>query len=684
MFRKHFLSALHIFTVSLFLILAGQALPASFTQHHTPEEVSALLKSYSAQFPNLAKLLSIGTSYGKRDLSVIRLAAQPKGSADPEARPAVLVSANLEGLHLVGTEAALMIVDKLLLGYGKDKKISALLDTRTIYVAPLLNPDAAQGYFAPIRFEHSRNSRPVDEDLDDAADEDGPDDLNKDGWITQMRVKDPEGKWITDPKEPRLMRLADPKKGEKGMYAVYSEGIDNDGDGEYNEDGPGGVEPNRNFPHDFEYYVKTAGLWPVSEKETISLLDFLVAHPQIALVLNFSTENTLLNLQQTGQARAAADKVKVPRQFAGFLGLDPDTEYTLKEIVDVLNASGVAGGMEITEDMVAMFLGLGPAVQIDRQDMPVIEAVQKDYKAMLKAAQFDYLEKRAKGVGKGSFVAYCYYQYGVPVFSVDLWAIPEPKKEPAKDALSAEILKSMSSEDFLALGEEKIDAFLKEQGAPPNFNAKMLIDMVKSGKVTPARMAEMMEKMPRRASEGEEHPDAYILSWAEATLKGKGFVPWAPYKHPILGDVEIGGLVPYLKTVPPPEEAEKTILAHASFYIDLMTRLAEVRISEAKAEALEKDLYKITAYVTNPGWFPTSTAQGRKAFTAWPITIRLKTEPGQLLFSGRPIESFPFLGGSGETRKLEWTIKAKKGSKITIAVSSPRLGRTEATVVLDK
>lgn len=82
-------------------------------------------------------------------------------------------------------------------------------------------------------------------------DEDGPEDLNGDGYITLMRVKDPEGNYIIDPKEPRLMRLADPKKGEKGMYKIYSEGLDNDDDGQINEDPLGGVEINRNFPHDF-------------------------------------------------------------------------------------------------------------------------------------------------------------------------------------------------------------------------------------------------------------------------------------------------------------------------------------------------------------------------------------------------------------------------------------------------
>lgn len=665
------------------LAVAAPAL-RSAAVYHKPEEVAAVLRGQAAKYPQLASLQSLGKGSGGSDIWLLRLAGRPQGAPDPDARPGVFLSANIEGVHLIGTEAALSFAERLLSGYGKDKALTALLDRTTVYIAPLLNPDTARFAFTSPLWERWTNGRTLDVDLDGSFDEDGPDDLNKDGFITQMRVKDPEGKSMPDPKDTRLMRTADPKKGERGIYTLYTEGLDNDGDGEYNEDAAGGVEVNRNFPHDFEYDNAVAGLYPTSEAETTALLRFLTARGNIALVLNFSTENTILNLQQTGQARLAGDKVKVPKMFAGFLGLDPDMEYSIKEIVDILKGMRIGGGMEITEDVVAMFLGLGPAVAIDRQDQPLLEEIQKSYKDALKEAKLDYPEKRAKGVGKGSFTAFCYYQYGVPVFSQDLWAVPEPKKEPAKDALTAEKLKAMSSEEFAALGEEKIDAFLKAQGVPPNFNAAMLLKMVKSGQTTPAKMADMMEKMPKRpGGEGEEHPDAYLLSWSDTALKGKGFVAWTPFRHPTLGEVEIGGFIPYLKINPPAEEIEKSISFGVDFGIKLMAKLPSLAVKETKVEPLGQDLYRLTVYFTNDGWFPTSTAQGRRAQTAWPITVRLKTASGQSLFSGRPIESIPFLEGSGGTRKLEWTIRGSKGSGVIVSAWSPRLGTAEAKLVLD-
>jgi len=650
----------------------------------TPEEIIASLRGLAAQNPQLARVLTLGQSYGQREIVVLELAAKSQASSlPPELRPAVLVSANLEGLHFLGTEAACRLAKRLIDGYGREKAISEILNKRTIYIAPLLNPDAYSAWLGKWKWERMTNSRPVDEDNDGEADEDGPDDLNGDGFITMMRVKDPEGSYIPDPKEPRLLRLADPKKGEKGIYKLYSEGLDNDGDGEINEDPAGGVELNGNLPHDFEYFAKNCGPWPVSEPESQALLKFLSEHRHIALVLNFSTENTILNLQQTGQARAGADRVRIPRMYASMLGLDPDQDYTLKEIVEAMRGLGVGAGMEITEEMVASFLGLGPAVALDRLDLPLFEAIQKEYKEALNKAGLDYPERRAKPVQKGSWVAYAYFQYGVPVFSTDIWNVPEPKKPAEKETLTPEKLKAMSSEEFIALGEEKIAAFLKAHGAPPNFSAASLLEMVKSGKVTPARMAEMLEKMPARPPAGdEEHPDTYLLSWSDTVLGGKGFINWTPYKHPTLGEVEIGGFIPGLKLIPPAELAEKAINTHVDFYLRLIERVAEIQIQEVKAKPLGEGVYEISAYLTNPGWFPTSTAQGRRAMTSWPIRIKLNLDKEQNLFSGRPVVNIPFLNGSGEVKKVTWTVMAKKGSKISVEATSPKLGKATASIIL--
>ncbi|RPJ55438.1 MAG: hypothetical protein EHM23_26220 [Acidobacteria bacterium] len=662
----------------------------TFDRYHNPDEVNQILKDLAARYPQLASLQTIGKSAGGTDLCVLQIAAL--SGPEPATRPAVFVSANIEGTHLIGTEAALQLAGRLLAGSASDAKLKGLLEKRTILIAPLLNPDAARAYFTTPRWERTSNGNPLDDDLDMQIDEDGPDDLNQDGQITSMRVKDPEGEWIIDPGDPRLMRKADPQKGESGVYKVYVEGLDNDRDRSYNEDPPGGVDIQRNFPHDFETNEAEAGRWPISQKETLALAQFLAAHRNIALVLNYSHENTLLNLEQTGRARASGERVKVPQRFANMLGVDPDQEFDIKEVVEMIKSSGaLPAGMEITEDRVAQMLGLGPAVAIDRQDLQVFETVQKEYKDALKSAQLDYPEKKARGVGKGSFLAYCYYQYGVPVFSTDVWTVPEVKKEAAKnDELTLEKIKGMTKEQFLAIDETRLDAFLKAQGGGSGrFGAAEIRKMVESGQVTPARMAEMAERMQRARPgggagvAGAENVDTDVLKWSDTVLEGKGFVAWSPFKHPTLGDVEIGGFAPFVRVLPPPAQIEKLASFTTDFYLKLIDRLADLTIRETRVEAVDENLFNVTCYLTNPGWLPTSTAQGRRAQTSWPIRVRIKTAEDQAVFSGRPTETIPSLAGSGGTQKLEWTVRGKRGSTVEISAESPKLGSVSTRVTLE-
>ena len=655
--------------------------------YHSPQQVNQQLKVWAKQYPNLVRLHSLGKSSGGCELLVLEIARQGTRLPSPDERPAVFIGGNPEGTQLVATEAALVLAEKLLTRARQDEFTKKFLTTHTIYLAPLLNPDAAKRYFARVKLESMTNARPVDDDLDELVDEDGPEDLNKDGFITQMRVKDPEGSWIPDPKEPRLMRRADPKKGEKGLYKIYTEGIDNDGDGQYNEDPPGGVIVCQNFPHDFDYDNHKTGLWPVSEPETIALLKFLTTHNNIGFMFNFSSENTILNMRQTGRAQAGSDKVRVPRRFATWLGLDPEKEYTLKELVSTFKGMNIGGGMEIDESMIAMMLGLGPAMDLDRQDRAYLEKIQEEYKEKLKKASLKYPERRAKGVMKGSLTAYAYFQYGVPVVAVDVWQVPEPekKKKGAAGTLTVEKLKKMSSEEFLALGEEKIAAFLKEQGAPANFKAATVIKMVKSGRLTPAKMAEFMAKMPRQSGgQDSQHPQAYLLEWSDKKLNGQGFVDWQPYEHPTLGKVEIGGFVPFVRTAPPVEEIKKAVDVHTDFFFDLLKKLPTLEIAEVKIKPLADELFKVEIFLTNRGWWPTSTAQGRRARTAWPIRVELKLSEGQKVFSGRRVTTVPYIEGSGAVKKVEWTIIGRKGSRLEVVAWTPRLGKVKKSIVLGK
>src|ERR1043166_966664 len=116
-----------------------------------------------------------------------------------------------------------------------------------------------------------------------------------------MRVEDPEGEYVLDSAEPRLLLKADHSKGERGAWRFLSEGRDNDGDKAWNEDGPGGVNFNRNFPFNYRFFAPVSGRHQVSAIETRALADFVIDHPNIAVVFTFGAAD---NLVQTPKGEA--------------------------------------------------------------------------------------------------------------------------------------------------------------------------------------------------------------------------------------------------------------------------------------------------------------------------------------------------------------------------------------------
>jgi hypothetical protein len=265
---------------------------ADYTRYHTYDELTAALRELAKTHTNLARLVEVAKTREGRSVWAIEI-GNPAGTPLAE-RPALLIAANLEGDQVIGSELALFVAEALLTGYATNPAIKQRLDAHVFYILPRVNPDAAELMFAPLKTGRKTNAAKIDNDNDGRLDEDGPEDLNKDGVISMMRVKDPLGPYMIHPDDPRLLRRADAQKGERGGYAVYWEGTDNDGDGFYNEDAAGGVDINRNFQHQYPYYQVDAGPHMASEAETRGVLDYVVARRNIAAVLTFGESDNLI------------------------------------------------------------------------------------------------------------------------------------------------------------------------------------------------------------------------------------------------------------------------------------------------------------------------------------------------------------------------------------------------------
>jgi len=245
------------------------------------------LKSIANANASTTKLVSLGKTSGGKDIWMLTI-----GTGETSSHPAIAVIGGTEGSHILGTELAIGFAESLLQNSNSDS-IKAVLAKTTYYVFPNMSPDAMEQYFAAIKYERLGNASVTDEDRDGKTNEDPYEDLDGNGKITWMRIESPVGEYKTHPDDPRILIKADITKGEKGKYLLLSEGMDNDKDGVFNEDGDGGVQFNKNMTYKHPSFSQGSGEFPVSENESRVLLDQLFELFNIYAVISFGTNNNL-------------------------------------------------------------------------------------------------------------------------------------------------------------------------------------------------------------------------------------------------------------------------------------------------------------------------------------------------------------------------------------------------------
>jgi hypothetical protein len=265
---------------------APSLFPEGYLDHAA---LSAALRRVAAEFPGRVKLEPLARTLRGREVWLVTLGPAAKTDAPAARKPAILIVANMEADHLVGSQVALGLIERV----ARDPAWQKRLERCTVYVVPRLNPDGAERVLGRPREEFRTNLEPLDRDRDGRPGEDGPDDINGDGLILKMRVRDGKATLVPDPADPRLLRKAEAAKGERAVYSEHAEGIDDDRDGKLNEDPPGGVNLNRNWPHRWTEFDPEAGFSPASEPETHALIRFAFDHPEIVAFWSFGLNDNL-------------------------------------------------------------------------------------------------------------------------------------------------------------------------------------------------------------------------------------------------------------------------------------------------------------------------------------------------------------------------------------------------------
>ena len=634
---------------SLALALLVPAGVAHAQSYRNFDELTRELRSLTGP-SNAAQLRSIGRSHEGRDIWLVEIGSTsgvPLGE-----RPGILMVGNLEGDQLIGSELALGVIRHLL---GGGDSVAGVLANQVVYVVPRLNPDAAEAMFARVRYTRTRNARPHDDDNDGRVDEDPPEDLNGDGAITMMRVRDPSGAYMVDPDDARLMKRADRAEGESGSFALYWEGRDSDGDGFFSEDGAGGVDLNRNFQHAYPYWRSDAGLYMVSEPETRALMDFTLAHGNIGAIVAFGPSDNLVTAPDSRGTLAAAKTLDLV-SFADASNADVFDQGVFRG-----GGGGGFGGF-------GFFFGGGggprlrgaqpgadndpqsgrrPSTTVHRDDIEYFSAVSEAYKEVTGITAIG-LNREAEG----AFFQYGYYQFGVPSFSTPGWGLP---KAAAADTSEVDEGAAETPQPTPPPGERAAAAAGRAGGAGQGGRAA-------GGSAGDGTDATMLK--------------AYDAAGIDA------FVNWSPFAHPELGEVEIGGFRPYVFSNPPEAQLEALGQKHGAFVARLASVLPRVRIAGTEVTSHGGGVFTVMVEVENAGFFPTSTQHGVMSRSVQPTTVQIQVPTDAVLTGAAKTSTIQKLDGSGAREKFTWVIQGRQGSSVEIRVRSQKGGSDTATVTL--
>jgi hypothetical protein len=553
-----------------------------FQHYHTLEETLAFLQKWAKAYPDLIDLYSVGKSFEGRDIWQITLTNKKTGK-DTD-KPAFFLEGGRHSGEITGIETVLYFVNHLLTNYGKDAAITRLIDTKTFYCKPNNNPDGDSLYQHTAQSNRS-TVRPFDDDGDGLLDEDPGEDLDGDGFIRQMRkfVGAGKGNAQKDPADPKGRVMKRVPQGE-GDYLTYPEGIDNDNDGRYNEDGIGGLDLHRNYPENWRpmreetgrgWSQGGAGEYPLSETETRAVFSFLMTHPNVSVAQSLDTSVPML-LRPPSTAKT--EEAMFPDDAALYAKYDKEGQ--------AITGYPWAGDVY---HVYATRSGGNPMTGEPSRDTPLF--------------------------GHGPDFGYLYF--GAIWYGDEIW---NGGRLPAADAN-------------------------------------------KDG----------------RTDEIE------LMRWYDANRSGKDdFQEWTPFKHPQLGDVEIGGWNPkFWSQNPPTDMLETWAKNEAMFNLYLAMQLPQVRLTAvtatpAKGVPAADNVFDVQATVVNEGLMPTALEMAKRVKIVRPDTLTIALGQGQELTkpaAGKPAQGRAIEIGSlkaGETRTVSWQVKG--AGKATVAVSSTRGG----------
>jgi murein tripeptide amidase MpaA len=201
-----------------------------------------------------------------------------------------------------------------------------------------------------------------------------------------------------------------------------------------------------------------------------------------------------------------------------------------------------------------------------------------------------------------------------------------------------------------------------------------------------------------------DHPaedDLKLLKWSDEQCGGKAHVDWAPFRHPQLGMVELGGWdkMNFWRN-PPPALREREAARFPAWLLQIGLSLPRLEVLRAEVRALGEDTWRVRFAVANSGYLPayvTKRALERK--TARGTVFNIHLPPGLSLVSGKERVIGAHLEGhgpkstlhaflpnrdiTGDRAVVEWVVRGARGTALALSATADRAGTVRTEVTLD-
>jgi hypothetical protein len=115
-------------------------------QYLTYQQIIDSLNFWKNQYPNISKIDTVGYSVLNRLILCMKISDNPNLN---ENEPRIKIGGSIHGNEKIGGAVCMHFIKYLLSNYGSNQNVKNLVDSREIYVIPLLNPD---GYVSNTRY----------------------------------------------------------------------------------------------------------------------------------------------------------------------------------------------------------------------------------------------------------------------------------------------------------------------------------------------------------------------------------------------------------------------------------------------------------------------------------------------------------------------------------------------------